>query len=279
MQQLIYDTNPHFILRHTLENRDYGSLASDTHYDNTMLMTFLIRGTGHLWVEGYDTQVQEGDLLLLNPREFHRCFFDSHPRHERISIYIHPSIALGFPVPSETLFSAFNDRPLGKWNVISGSILQELHIRQLLLDMKCPSSSDYDGAIRLQCQVIELLLLLKQAVLLMKHAPNVSSSNKAVERTIAHINQHLTEEISTASVADALFLDKSYLCRIFKKQTGATLSEYISKKRIDYALQLMDNGFSCTEACYKSGFNNYSSFYRYYKRYQSENPGQRPGKL
>ena len=272
MQQFVYDSNPHFLWRHTRENRNYGSLANTTHYDDSMIITYLIRGSGHIWVEGNNTQIREGDLLLLNPREFHRCFFDSHPKHERLSIYINRSIAQGFSVPQESLFSAFDDRPLGKWNVIPSSILQSLQINSLLEEMQCPAKNDYDAEVLLQCQVCRLLIRLKQAVALAQNQPSLSSANKTVSLAIEYINGHLTEDLSTYALSAALFVDSSYLCRTFKKYTNATLSDYISKKRIDLAQQLMENGMSCTEACFKSGFNNYSSFYKYYRKYKGENP-------
>lgn len=261
-------TNRHFTWRYTRENRPSGALAGTSHYDESMVITYLIHGTGTLWVEGHTTPIQEGDLLLLNPNEFHRCFFDAHPQHERLSIYLHSSLAESFCVSSDSLFAAFLKRPLGQWNVIPGAFLHEQQIDSLLLSMKYPALDDEDAAVVLQCQVVQLLRLLNHTMQQMQAGPQYSVTNKTVSRAIEHINRHLTEELSTAAIAKALFVDKSYLCRVFKTYTGATLSDYISKKRIDYATKLIANGLSRTEACYKSGFGNYSSFYRYYQRYK-----------
>ena len=263
-------TNQHLTWRYTHENRPSGSLAGTSHYDESMVITYFIHGTGILWVEGHTTPIHEGDLLLLNSNEFHRCYFDAHPQHERLSIYLYPSLAESFCVPSGSLFSAFLSRPLGQWNVIPGSLLHEQQIDQFLLSMKHPTPGDDDAAVLLQCQVVQLLLLLKNTMQQMQSGPQYSTTNKTVSRAIEYINLHLTEDLSTASIAKALFVDKSYLCRVFKTYTGATLSDYISKKRIDYASKLLDLGLSRTEACYKSGFGNYSSFYRYYRRYKKE---------
>lgn len=273
MQQIIYDANPHFIWRKTQENRKAGSLVGFNHYDDSMVITCLFRGTGNLWVEGHNTRMEEGDLLLLNPQEFHRGFFDAHPRHERLSIYIHHSIADGFPIEGDSLFSAFFDRVPGQYNVIPARILQALRIRQLLESMRCPE--DGYGAVLLQCQVLQMMLLLKQAVKLAQALPAHSITNKSAARAIEYINRHLTEDVTTASIAEALFIDKSYLCRVFKKYTGATISDYVSQKRVDYAARLLAEGATCADACYRSGFSNYSSFYRYYKRYKGSIPKEK----
>ena len=95
------------------------------------------------------------------------------------------------------------------------------------------------------------------------------------KNALEYINAHLCETLSTKSIAEALFIDKSYLCREFKRNTGATINQYISRKRIILAIQLIENGVSCTDACYQSGFGNYSSFYKYYRKYTEKTPGTR----
>ena len=122
------------------------------------------------------------------------------------------------------------------------------------------------------CKIVELLIMLKRALPLAAKESLPGKESKTTTAAIAYINRHLSEELSTSGIADALFLDKSYLCREFKKNTGATINQYITKKRICAAINLMAGGVSCTEACYRSGFGNYSSFYKYYRRYTGSLP-------
>lgn len=274
MKKTIYSQNKHVLWRHTVESRTYSALNDTMHYDQNMVITYFVHATGSIAVEGNNTKICEGDLVLLNPHEFHRCVYDTNPRHERISIYIKPSIADGLSVSAKQLFSAFYDRPLGKANVIPAKILQELHIDRLLKEIHVPEGEtpDLDFDVIFQCRIIELMVLLKKAVKLAAEQQNSKRENKTVARAIEYINQHLNEDLSTSTVAKYLFVDKSYFCRIFKQTTGATFNEYITQKRIDFAIQLIESGLSCTEACYKSGFGNYSSFYKYFKRYTENIP-------
>ena len=59
---------------------------------------------------------------------------------------------------------------------------------------------------------------------------------------------------------------------LFKQETGTTLASYIAAKRLLYARELLENGCSITEACYNSGFKNYSTFLRAYKKFFQETP-------
>lgn len=278
MKTTIYSQNRHFLWHHTVESREHGSLNDIMHYDHNMAVTYFLHASGSISVEGSSTLVKEGDILILNPHEFHRCVYDASPQHERISIQIHPSIAEGLSVSAKQLFSAFYDRPLGKGNVIPAKVVQELRIDQLLKEIEIPEKEDPDFDVLFQCRIIELMILLKKAVRLAVHEQLPKQENKTVSRAIEYINQHLAEELTTSSIAKQLFVDKSYFCRIFKQTTGATFNEYLTQKRIDFALQLINSGLSCTEACYKSGFGNYSSFYKYFKRYTANIPNNNKDK-
>lgn len=71
-----------------------------------------------------------------------------------------------------------------------------------------------------------------------------------------------------------LNLSSSQFTRIFKKEVGAAPWEYILKKRLLNARQLLKNGFSTQVACEKSGFFDYSAFYRSYTKCFKEAPGE-----
>jgi AraC-like DNA-binding protein len=52
----------------------------------------------------------------------------------------------------------------------------------------------------------------------------------------------------------------------FKSETGYTIGNYITEKRLLLAKNLVSSGSSITEACYNSGFKNYSTFSRAFKK-------------
>ena len=60
------------------------------------------------------------------------------------------------------------------------------------------------------------------------------------------------------------FISKYHLCHIFPGATGLTVYQYITKKRLAYARELIKTGMTISASAEKAGFNNYSSFYRAY---------------
>ena len=75
-------------------------------------------------------------------------------------------------------------------------------------------------------------------------------------------------------VAINLGITKTYLARLFKKFDFATPSEYINEVRISHAKHLIDNGYSLSQACYNSGFSDYSYFVTRFKQVTGITPSK-----
>ncbi len=60
-----------------------------------------------------------------------------------------------------------------------------------------------------------------------------------VQKVMTLIDSDLTADLSLKKFADVLNVNPSYLSALFKKETGKTLTEYVSQKRIDHAAYLL----------------------------------------
>lgn len=70
------------------------------------------------------------------------------------------------------------------------------------------------------------------------------SDNRTIESIAAvkeYIDNHLSEELSLDTVASKVFLSPKYLSKIFKEETGKNYVEYVTEKRMEKALELMEN--------------------------------------
>ena len=95
-----------------------------------------------------------------------------------------------------------------------------------------------------------------------------SSSDNSVASIICdYINIHFCEDINRNSLAEIVYLDPDYLARLFKKETGYSLMNYIIKKRIETAKDLLINtNLSVNIISDKVGYGNYSYFTRLFKK-------------
>ncbi len=68
-------------------------------------------------------------------------------------------------------------------------------------------------------------------------------------------------------LADKCGVSKSHLCRVFKKATGQTASQYLNHVRIERACRMLaDTDISIEEIAYAAGFSNASYFFRVFRK-------------
>ena len=88
------------------------------------------------------------------------------------------------------------------------------------------------------------------------------------------IHSHLSWDLNIDMLADTFYISKYHMMRMFRQETGCTIGDYITSKRLLLARELMARDVSMTQICYLCGFKNYSTFYRAYRRYFKEPPGK-----
>lgn len=92
-------------------------------------------------------------------------------------------------------------------------------------------------------------------------------SNHLVGNAKRIIDENLSQEISVAEIASYLYLHPNYLTRLFKAETGMSLMDYISKKRVEQAkVFLCQPGFKVYEVAQRVGYESIAHFNKIFKR-------------
>ena len=77
---------------------------------------------------------------------------------------------------------------------------------------------------------------------------------------VEYIHSNFTTLSGIEEVAAYCGISGTYLARMFREFFHCTPNEYLNRLRISRAKYLLGNGSTLTEACYHSGFNNYTYF-------------------
>ncbi len=81
------------------------------------------------------------------------------------------------------------------------------------------------------------------------------------------VEEHLDEPIALVAVAREATLSRFHFCRVFKQWSGLTLTEYVTRRRLQKALALLaDPGKRITEIALAAGFGSMARFYCAFKR-------------
>lgn len=100
-----------------------------------------------------------------------------------------------------------------------------------------------------------------------------NSEPPPVTRAKQFIEEHKTEEISLRDVAKVVNVSTFYFCKLFKKATGMTFTEYLSQVRIAKAKNLLLNpNLRVSEIAYDIGYQSLTHFNRTFHRIVGQSP-------
>lgn len=99
--------------------------------------------------------------------------------------------------------------------------------------------------------------------------------SKLVRRARDFILSHISETITTETLAKECGMNRTYLCKLFTEATGMTLGQYVTQIKVDEAKRLMDiTGKSIAEIAEYLGYSSQSHFQRVFKKASGMTPGE-----
>jgi len=89
----------------------------------------------------------------------------------------------------------------------------------------------------------------------------------AISRLKWYISQHLDGDLSLTRLAEVSHMSSPYLSRVFKEQTGEGVIHYITRLRIERAIELMrDPTLKIADIAVRSGYDNIPYFTKVFKK-------------
>jgi len=99
--------------------------------------------------------------------------------------------------------------------------------------------------------------------------------NYIVHRTVEYIKQNYMFPITLKALASSSYCSEAYLSHLFKEKTGQTITECISKLRVQRAKQLLDvTSSTVTDIAHQCGFNDSNYFARVFRQHVGQSPKQ-----
>ncbi|HHV08875.1 MAG TPA: helix-turn-helix transcriptional regulator [Clostridiales bacterium] len=94
-----------------------------------------------------------------------------------------------------------------------------------------------------------------------------------IKMALEFIHNNKFKFLYAKDVAEAISVNRSYLSKRFREEVGETLTDYIHKTKLEFAIQLMrSNVYHFNEIAELLGYQNYSYFSRVFKKYYALSP-------
>ena len=261
-------------LSHTYGKTAGKSTLSYSHHTTNCMFYYFIKGCGNIKVEGKIYDIKEGDIALVSPSELYSCEIYDTTFHERLILRINHSILENFSDDASALVNPFFKREKGYKNHISAKVLEKSGAKKILEDILTlvMHESPVENVLAV-CKTMELISILKNYIT-SDEIKTEKLENPLINELLLYINEHFCEDISVLSLANTFNINESYLSHLFKEYVGISLWNYVILKRLNFFNSLIHKNYSIEEAYTAVGFENYSNFFRLYKKYMNMTPSQ-----
>ena len=241
-----------------------------THLDFFEL-TFIVSGKGVIYCDDVPIKVEKNDLFVSLPFEQHKIVSDKKD-------------------PLRYYFIAFSFLPSSLYKT---DILYSPTLLHLPANLRVNNSQSWEhtfvsllssiqdtnkfSTLKLELLVKTLCISLWQAY---QEIPvKQYTSPKGVEeqnlfyKIIHYIDEHLTSINNLTEIAEALHYNYVYISRIFKMQSGKSIYQYFSERKLVLAEQLLKEGdMSVTKIAEHLNYSSIYVFSRSFKKYFGFSP-------
>ena len=122
-------------------------------------------------------------------------------------------------------------------------------------------------------QMIEWLHRMVRTICKYANEQRKSGMQKTIADILQLIENQIDKDINLYTVADALYLNSSYLSRLFKDGMGMPFSVYVLRKKMERAKELLHMGMKVYDVSEMIGYSNVSYFSKVFQKYWGMKPG------
>lgn len=239
------------------------------HIHTCLEMVYVIRGSVTFQVEGSVYVLHPGDLIITRMAEAH-CLLRGadFPEYERMMFYLDPELLK--ETLNGRLLKPFLDRPLGVNNHYTAQELPGDMIQSCLQQL-------FHGPEKVtEMQALSYFLPVLQAIhdiwRKKRPVPDQEEPQPLAAQLVAYINRHLFDLEGLHQLEDAFYISASQINRVFRSFMGSSVWNYIKLKRLFAARELIQNGILPHKAAVTCGYQDYSNFFRAYKKQFGNTP-------
>lgn len=251
---------------HAVFHKKEHNVAHFLHYHDYYEIVFYLGDSSVTYLTGGKKyQVYRGDIIVCNLFEPHFLLCEKNNTYERFSIGLDLRLLLYYSSNEANLLQIFNSNresyPILHTNFFDFYKYMDLIMKFMNLNMK------HGRKIGEKAIIHQLLAYLYNDCIKETELQNINSKHvEIIAQLVRYIECHLEENLSLEKLAQEANYSVAHISRIFKEVTNKTLIHYIIEKRLIKAKHLLNGSLPIIEIAKQVGFNNYSYFYKVFKK-------------
>ena len=240
------------------------------HYHEFHKLILFLTGDVRYLIEGRNYLLKEGDILLIPAYAIHQPMISREETYSRYILWIRPESLERWDLTSGFSLCEEQNAYLLKRNRYDRSELMGL-LQRL---EKTEKEKEYGWEALKEALFIEIITQISRAVI--QSGPSLREHEKLsdprIDAILQYMNQNLTEDLSVEALSEQFYLSKSWLMHRFKEIANCTIHQYVLQKRLILSTQKLMEGSSAEKAGAESGFTDYSTFLRAFRRIYGVTP-------
>lgn len=248
------------------------------HLHAELELIYFKSGEGTQFMGDNISTFKSGDVVLVGPNlphywRFSDSFFEENSMQVNVFVAHFPQNFLGsqfLDLPENIEIKAVFERSKrglrieGKARSRVGAILEQL------------SQAERSQRILLMIEALTVISSEQSYTELSSHGfrpGDYTDENERLQAIFDYSVKHFRHGIALEEIAEVANISPNSFCRYFKSRTGKTYSHYLIELRVGYACRLLIETNICLKRlCFESGFNNFSSFHKYFKTITGRSP-------
>ena len=266
------------------------------HYHSDLELAYFRSGRGIYSVTGREYPIGEGDIFLFSNNEIHKItYVDPEVETSALNIHFPPRLLLmpssvypGADCELSEFFLSGGVRPNRITRESAGRYYDD--IVSSLLEAERETLTMEEGAEILAYQaLVRALVLIKRSCRASEtegmtpsgalpsglSPKKIAAANSGIAAVLAYIDGNCSADLSVAELCRISSMSRSNFERMFCRFVGAPVSDYIRRRRIDAASDLLrTTNMTILDVALAVGYHNTANFNKQFRAVTGKTPGE-----
>lgn len=234
-----------------------------------------ISGEVQMMLNNHIFKVKKGDVVIIPPYNIHSLIpVSKDGPYERMYLYISTSCLNSLQFCQYSLLKPILDASKqGSYHFHIDSDKDYEIIKDAIDKIKEGKNREYYGKEMMNRSYIMQLFTIVNYYITKAIKPVQScETNSLISKVVDYFNENYNENITLDSLCERFYTNRQTLTSVFKNYTTMTIHSYLTLIRINKAKKFICEGINPSRVYEMCGFNNYTTFYREFKKIEGRSP-------